>query len=152
MTGAGNINVGEGTFSGLLSATQGLKIGSVNNWQIKENGGELCFYKSGNAFACINSSGNLFAPKVVTADTATFPTKTTWAVNDKFVIQPPNSTDNTVYRGTITSLPTTTTVNYTAGDGTTNITITGRPITAFNTAARADLSNGAPATSLLRWT
>ena len=97
MTGAGNINAGAGTFSsltttgavsadtgtfsGLLTASNGLKIGpstSTNNWQIKENSnGDLCFFRSGNAFACINNSGNLYAPITTGATTTAATTSAT---------------------------------------------------------------------------
>ena len=173
MTGAGTINAGAGTFSGLLTATEGLKIGpstSVNNWQIKENsGGDLCFFRSGNAFACINNSGNLYAPaapaapaaapaatKVVFTDFVTFPMKTTWVVGDKFVMK---EGTNNVSRGIITDVSPPTFTNglqgeiiYNVTDGN-NTTKTNQKliILAFNVSARADNSNGNPATSLLRW-
>jgi len=214
LTTSGSLSAGQGTFSGLLTATEGLKIGpstSVNNWQIKENsGGDLCFFRSGNAFACINNLGNLYAPTatttpaattpaattpaattpaattpaattraattpaattpaattpavttpeattVVTTNLTTFPIKSNWAVNDKFVMM---DSGNNVSRGVITSIVDGTMLNgfqkeivYSVTDRNNNTTTNQRAyLLVFNGFARSDNSNGVPATSLLRW-
>ena len=181
MTGAGNINAGDGkfsslttsgvlsagagTFSDLLTASNGLKIGpstSANNWKINENtNGDLCFFRNGNAFACINNAGNLYAPsaaiKAVAADLVTFPLKFNWSVNDKFVMKV--GTTNNVSRGTVTAITPVTFTNtislikYNLTNSDNITTSSSMPLSTFNTSTtlRADNSNGVPDTSSLRW-